>query len=294
MRALASSGAVVIIPEVPEWRDLSLAPELALPTVRGALQALQGVPEAAEGPVGLAGFSFGCPQAILAASDPAVRDQVACVVGFGGFCDLERTIRFQLTGIHEWQGTSERLRADPYGRWIVGANHLASAPGFEDADDVRSALYRLAAEAGDRQAPLDTPFFHTFAARLRSGIATERRHLFDLFVHPGQPDPEPEEVEEVVQGMLVAARRESPLLDPADQLKQVTRPVRLIHGRRDHLLPYTETLRLAANLPSHLVADLVITGLLAHSKDDQPPNLAATLRDMVGFYEAIRGILTAV
>ena len=57
-------------------------------------------------------------------------------MGFGGYCDLERTLRFQFTGEHEWNGEAHSLRPDPYGRWIVGANYLTAVPGFEDSERV--------------------------------------------------------------------------------------------------------------------------------------------------------------
>ena len=41
VRALASSGLAVLVPQVPEWRDLRLAPEVTLPTLRGALEGLR-------------------------------------------------------------------------------------------------------------------------------------------------------------------------------------------------------------------------------------------------------------
>src|SRR5262245_40869821 len=43
--ALAQSGAAVIVPEIPEWRDLRLAPAVTAPTVKAAVDALDGRPE---------------------------------------------------------------------------------------------------------------------------------------------------------------------------------------------------------------------------------------------------------
>src|SRR5688572_21152654 len=136
-RALAAGGAVVLVPEVPEWKELRLAPGATLPTVATSIEALRGVPEAAQPPYGLMGFSFGGPQALIAASHESVAQDIGCVVSFGGYCDLERTLRFHFTGEHEWRGRLERVESpDPYGRWVVGANYLTSSPGFEDATAV--------------------------------------------------------------------------------------------------------------------------------------------------------------
>ncbi|HSG47524.1 MAG TPA: hypothetical protein VLA43_06930, partial [Longimicrobiales bacterium] len=126
-RALAEGGCAVLVPEVPEWRELDLSPALTVPTVLACMEGLRGLgnlvsPE----PPGLLGFSFGAPQALSASAHPELRNRLAGVVGFGGYCDLERTIVFQFTGRHEHAGERHYLRPDPYGRWIVGANYLTA------------------------------------------------------------------------------------------------------------------------------------------------------------------------
>ena len=156
-RAIASTGAVVIIPEVPEWRRLDLAPHLTAPTIRSAIDALRKTPDVHEGPFGLVGFSFDAPHTVAAAGDPRLRADIAGAVSFGGYCDLGRTIHFMMTGQHEHDGHEISLRPDPYGRWIVAANYLTDAAGYEDAVDVADALRRLAALAGDTGAPAWSP-----------------------------------------------------------------------------------------------------------------------------------------
>jgi hypothetical protein len=46
----------------------------------------------------LIGFSFGAPQVLIAAAHQDVSDQLAGVVGFGGYCDVASMVRFQMTG----------------------------------------------------------------------------------------------------------------------------------------------------------------------------------------------------
>jgi dienelactone hydrolase len=94
-RALTGTGAVAIVPEVPEWRDFVLAPALSRPTIRAALAGLRDSGWALDAPVGLIGFSFGAPHAIATTAHPDVADSVAGSVSFGGYCSLERTIHFR-------------------------------------------------------------------------------------------------------------------------------------------------------------------------------------------------------
>lgn len=307
VRALATTRAVVVVPEIPEWIGLELSPGVTLPTVQGALRLLRTLPEAEPGRTALAGFSFGSPQAILSAADPSVRNDLAGAVGFGGYCDLERTVRFQLTGVHEWAGTLHRIRPDPYGRWIVGANFLTGVPEYEQAEDVARALWTLAAEAGDRQVSALDPSLNLRAEELRKTLPTSSRPVFDCFAPPGGEDPEPEAVEELVAGLSEAGRRSSRLLDPADQLETVDRQVHILHGRGDRLIPYTEALRMEKRLGRESEAKgerkgvwergtgvhCTITALFAHSQGEGLPPLGQLLREGVAFAGALNGVLGA-
>lgn len=300
VRALAATRAVVVVPEIPEWIRLNLAADVTLPTIQAALQFLRTMPEAERGRTALVGFSFGSPQAILAGMDPSVRAEIAGVVGFGGYCDLERTVRFQLTGVHEWDGTLYRVEPDPYGRWIVGANFLCEIPGYEDAGDVARALWTLAAEAGDRQVPARGPLLARRARRLRESLPSDLRPVFDAFAPPGGTEPEPEEVEDLVIGLSEAGRRASPLLDPMESLEDVGGSVHLLHGRGDRLIPHTEALRMKKWLGRKAAGEqrpdgvrCTVTGLFAHSREDERPPMGELLLEALRFGKALAGVLGA-
>ena len=266
VRALASSKATVLVPQIPEWVDLRLEPERTLPTVRAALDGLRSLPGTSEGPYGLIGFSFGAPQVMIAAAHQDVSDQLAAVVGFGGYCDMESMVRFQMTGRFDWVGATHRLRPDPYGRWIMGGNHLTSIPEYRDAKDVSDALWHLAVEAGERRILAWDPSYDPLKEQLREQISEDRREIFDLFAPPSDREPEATEAERITPLLTHAAMEAAPLLDPLPFLDRVETPVQLIHGRNDRLIPYTETLRMEAAFPESQRVDVTITALLDHSE----------------------------
>jgi dienelactone hydrolase len=290
-RSVAATGAAVLVPDIPEWRALRLSPATVVPTIRASILALDARPETVPGRTGLVGFSFGAPTGIAAAADPSMAGHLAGVVGFGGYCDLERTMRFQFTGRHEWAGREERLVPDPYGRWVVGANYLTGIPGHEDADDVADALRHLAAEAGDRRIESTSPVYDPVKSSLRREIAPERRPLFDLFAPHSGRQPDEGQGERLAVELARAARRAAPALDPRPVLDRVPVPVRLVHGREDRLIPYTETLRLARRFPKGADVSAFVTGLFAHS---QPHSAGARFRfawEGVRFLDGLRRAL---
>ncbi len=294
VRALASTGCVVAVPEIPEWRELRLAPHVTLPTVRATVRALaerMGTP--AEG-IGLIGFSFGAPQALAVAADPEVGHALGGVVGFGGYCDLERTVRFSFTGEHDYAGRVHHLRPDPYGRWVVGSNYLTHVPGYEDAGCVAQALQQLAALAGDEGLMSWDPRYDPVKEDLRRPMSPDARRLFDLFAPPSDDDPPAREAADMAAALSAAGRHVDPGIDPCPFLGDVSRPVHILHGRCDHLIPYTEGLRLGRALNPEVLQRSTVTRLFGHSRRDPLPGPIEGIKEGAVFLRALSGILTLV
>ncbi len=291
--ALAATGSGVLIPEVPEWQELHLAPEATLPTVRAALDWMQGEPLLAGGRRGLLGFSFGAPQAVAASGDPSVRDELDGVAAFGGYCDLERTIRFQLTGEHEWDGTLHHHRPDPYGRWIVAGNHLTDLPEHAGKQDAAQALLELARKAGDVGVPSWDPSLRPTKEALRETVAPGNREIFDYLAAPDGTDPSGPRAEALAAALTRAAAAHNPAMEVTGRLEAVRGPVHLIHGRADHLIPFTEAHRLARALPDAALARLTVTALFGHSSQDPFP-WGRGAQEVTAFLRAMTRMLSVV
>ncbi|MDH5590144.1 MAG: hypothetical protein OEZ37_08860, partial [Gemmatimonadota bacterium] len=209
-RSLASTGCAVIVPEVAEWRELVIAPYVTVPTIKAALEFLSERSDVFADRVGLVGFSFGAPQAIAAAAVPELRHRVAGVVGFGGYRDLERSLRFQFTGEHDWEGVAYAQAPDPYGRWIVGANYLHATQSYGDATELATALRTLASVAGDNGTPAWDAVYDPLKEKIRGEIPRDQRDLFDLFAPSHDRIPSGPAVESLVRELAAAARSEEP------------------------------------------------------------------------------------
>lgn len=270
VRAVTSSGAAVLVPEVPEWRELALAPEAAQDVLEAAVRHWALRAEVATGGVGVMGFSFGVTRVLQAAADPGLRGYVKAAAGFGGYASLEEAIRFQLTGEHRWQGVSYQTEPDPYGRWVVAGNLLPQAPGFHRTRAVAGALLQLARAAGDAQVGAWEPSFDELKDRLEAELPPEDRELFRAFAPPAGTLPPRSLAESLVPRLAQAARTASPLHDPLPYVSNIPRPVHLIHGRHDRLIPFTETLRLAASFPPEARVSCRLTGLFGHSQRGRP------------------------
>jgi pimeloyl-ACP methyl ester carboxylesterase len=78
--------------------------------------------------------------------------------------------------------------------------------------------------------------------------------------------PDPQAGRALADALADAGLRARPALDPAGRLGGLRVPTLLMHGRADVLIPFTETLRLAAKLPRGPRRGVTITRLVGHSK----------------------------
>jgi pimeloyl-ACP methyl ester carboxylesterase len=269
-RAVAHAGNVVMVPEIPEWRELRVAPAISVETIRAAVRALQQRADVDHTHVGLFGFSFGATQALIAAADGPTAGLLHGIASWGGYGDIRRVFRFGLTGLYELDGTMYQTRPDPYGAWVIAANYLTHASGYGGADGVARALYQLALESGERRVDASDPMYDPVKLRLREQLPAEQRELFDLIAPlTTGPLPDVERTLALADTVADTALRLDPLLDPQPFLPAVRVPVRVAHGRDDRLIPFSESVLLARALPRRHLAGVTITSLFQHSGGTQ-------------------------
>jgi pimeloyl-ACP methyl ester carboxylesterase len=95
-------------------------------------------------------------------------------------------------------------------------------------------------------------------------------------------------------GQRIAAWESEPLLDPAADLARLRVPTRLIHGRGDRLIPFTERHRLFHELPETARRGLTVTRLFHHSADSVPAGILGRAVEQVMMLQAIRGLINTV
>ncbi len=268
VRGLAASGTAVLVPDIPEWRALRVAPEAAEATIRAAVPALTERPGVDPDRVGVMGFSFGGTHALMASTAPTLRDRLAAVVSWGGYADLRRTLRIACLGRHELDGATHRLDPDPYGRWIFAGNYLTGIPDHRDDAGLADALLGLALEVGRRGIRAWEPATDPLKADVRAGLEPRQREVFDLLAPPTDRPltaEQEERLEGLADALATAALEREPRLDPSPHLPRVTVPVFLAHGRDDRLIPWSELVRLRRALPANVIRHHVVTGLFGHS-----------------------------
>jgi pimeloyl-ACP methyl ester carboxylesterase len=295
VRSLAASGAAVLVPDVPAWRELRLDLEGARESIVAGARYLAGRPEVRPGGVGTVGFSFGATHALMAAADPAVQRDLRAVVAFGGYTDVRRMVRCTFTGEHEWDGDAQSVDPDPYGRWMLAANFLTLVPGMEKMEDVRAAAHELALEAGRRGVMAWDAEYDALKREIRGRLSPAGAAVWDLLAPPtGTVPRDLEAARRLADAMAEAMLRRFPGLDPTPHLPSIRGRIILSHGRADRLIPYTETLRLRTLLPPSLNPSVTITGLFAHSAHAGWMHPLERARESAQFIRLLNHALSAV
>jgi pimeloyl-ACP methyl ester carboxylesterase len=228
-RSLARVGFLVLAPDFPGLRAFQVAES----DMRVIVRAVQTLRVEGGSPTGVLGFSFGAGPALLAAADPAIRDQVALVGSLGGYWNLANVIGFITTGWFEADGQWRQGAQQPYNRWKLLA---ALVPYVADPGD-RARLQRLA----DRK--LVDPGEDVKVELAKLGV--EGWRLLAL-VENRQRD----RVANLLASLTPAMRERLQRLSPATAIGGVKARLLVAHGRDDDSIPYTESVRLARAAPN--------------------------------------------
>ena len=199
--------------------------------------------------IGLVAVSYAVGPAILAALEPDVRDRMGFVVGIGGYWDLEAVVTYFTTGHYRERPDRPWRRAQPnaYGKWVFV---LSNVEQLESAAD-RAILDRMA------RLKFDDP--DAGIAKLAARLGPEGRSVYALL-----DNTDPERVPALLAALPAGIKAEFAALNlKGRDFSRLSARLILIHGRDDTIIPYTESVALAAALPKEQ-AELYLVDSLAH------------------------------
>lgn len=243
-RAIASAGLVVLTPEIAEIVDYRVDPR-SIETIGGATQALR---TRIGRRAGVMGMCFAGSLSLLAASDPRFADDVGFVLSVGAHHDLARVARFFATDeIERPDGSKERLTAHEYGLLLLVYAHPERFFPAADAARAREALrlwlWEQPAEA---------------RAAAKELAAPARAQVEALFDHNDEAISA-----ELLRG-IDASRDAMGRVSPRGHLAGLKAPVFLLHGASDTVIPPTELLWLAGEVPPDKLRAALISPAILH------------------------------
>lgn len=245
---LARAGFAVLTPDLAGFRELSIRPSDAR-EIADAFAYLHGRPDLArDGRAGIIAFSYAVGPALLAALENDIREQVRFVMGVGGYHDLHRAMRFFTTGWFEHEDKWHYITPDDTGEMVL----LYSSLGYLTDSRARAVF--------DRMVALRTRDPHADLTPLAAELSADSRAVYELAAHT-----DPARFHELLARLPEAMRADISQLDLSrHDLKRLKARLILVHGMNDNLIPYPESLALAAAAPEGQAAVFLIHRVLGH------------------------------
>lgn len=254
-RSLADTGLVVLAPEIAELADYHVD-RRSIDTVGASLEAL--ATRTGRQHVGLMGMSFGGGLALLTAADPRYRDRVGFVVAVGAHDDLARTLRFFATNtIALPDGTIRTQKAHDYGAMVLVYNRVDDFFPVEDRDESRLALRSWLQEKRE--------VAREHSARTSPASKAKLEEIFTTDLAGIRPD---------LLRIVDAHQDEDTGVSPHGHLAGLRAPVYLLHGADDSVIPASETLWLARDVPEGLLRQAVVSPAIRHVEVEGDPTVA--------------------
>jgi len=250
-RSLVTAGLVVMTPQVDELADYHVSPR-SIETVGAAIETLRA--RRGQTKVGLLGTSFGGGIALLTAADARFADHVSFVVGVGAHDDLARVSGFFATNtIVDAEGTSRSLRAHEYGATVLVYTHAAD---FFPAEDVPAARDALRLWLWEKREPA-----RAAAARLSPESKSKVERLFEAKI---------DTVRDELLAEIERRRSDMATVSPHGRLGGLRARVYLLHGEGDSVIPATETLWLAKDVPRAALREVLVSPAIQHVELKEP------------------------
>jgi pimeloyl-ACP methyl ester carboxylesterase len=284
-RHLASSGFVVLSPELP---DLSryLVTARSTDMLEDAALWFSNRTDLTRGhKVGIAGISFAGGLSMVAAGRPSLRGKLAFVFSFGGHANFQRVVRYLCSGVEppapDVTGAPPVPPPHDYGVAIVALDLAGQLVPPEQVEPLRTGI--LTFLHASHLALFDRKMAEEEFARARAMEATlgEPGRTFLHLVNQ-------RDVKTLGPTLLphVANLGDDPALSP-DRSPAPDVPVFLLHGLEDNVVPALETLRLAKHLPPRTPVHVLLTPLISHAEVDRPattPEVLALVRFWAGMF----------
>ncbi len=265
---LARARFLVLVPDLPNLRALRVRADDAQ-VVADAFSCLLLRPEFPKrGRVGIGAFSYAVGPVVLAALEPGIRERVDFVLGVGGYYDLHQVVTFFTTGYFQINGKWHYLEPNRYGKWVFVFGNAERLSSPRDRLTFRAIAER---RLNDPQARIDD---------LSRRLTSEGQTLLALLENRDRA-----RTPALIDALPAAIRADMAALNLARQdLSRLRASLILLHGTDDAIIPYRESIALAAAVPPGRAELFLIDGL-AHV-DVQPFRL-----DQRAMWRAIHALL---
>jgi dienelactone hydrolase len=241
-RALAGAGVLVMTPELQDLADYRVTAR-TIDVIGDSAVALS---HRMQRKVGVIGLSFAGGLSLLAAAQPAYAPKIGFVMAIGAHDDMGRVARFFAANvIARPDGTESSLAAHEYGVLVLAYAHLEDFFAPQDMPAAREALRQWLWEQPD-------------AMKAAAALSPAGRKEFDELLHHRDL------LRDALLQEITLHKDEMEAVSPHGHLAALHAPVYLLHGAGDTVIPASETLWLAKDVPPQDLKASLVSQALVH------------------------------
>lgn len=240
--ALAGAGVLVMTPELQDLADYRVTAR----TIDVIGDSATVLSTRMHRKVGVLGLSFAGGLALLAADRKEFADKIGFVVAIGAHDDMSRVARFFATNVITTpDGAEMPFQAHEYGALVLAYSHLEDFFSSQDVPVAREAL---------RQWLWEQPQ----AMKTAEALSPEGKHELDLLLHHR------DQLRDALLKEITLHKNEMDAVSPHGHLSQLHTSVFLLHGAGDTIIPSSETLWLAKDVPAAELKESLVSAALVH------------------------------
>lgn len=273
-KSFAKEGIAVALPEIPGVIDL----KISAGDTKEVVYAIKGIADAYPGyKVGVMAFSYAAVLSARAVDDPLLKDRVLFLGSFGGYYSAKSELKYLTTGYFDYKGKSFNQQPDAYARKVFYSN---LADRLDNATD-RTVLATVVNQLADEQ------FSAEQIETLYSDLGAQGRSLWALLSNKNADRFED-----------LYSKLPGSLKEMIKQMSLDTKPmefkgrVLIAHGKGDHQMPYTESLKLYDSLKGANRAHIELLGFISHVDFKLPEISIGSLLDF--YIPEVKNILSFV
>jgi pimeloyl-ACP methyl ester carboxylesterase len=241
-RSLAGAGVLVMTPALEDLADYHVTAR----TIDVIGESAVVLSTRMNQPVGVIGLSFAGGLSLLAAARPEFADKISFVVAIGSHDDMGRVARFFAANrIEKPDGTEARFQAHEYGVLVLAYSHLEDFFSPQDVPVARETLRQWLWEQPD-------------AMKTAAALSPQGQSELDLLLHHR------DKLEQPLLGEIKLHKDEMDAVSAHGHLAQLHASVYLLHGAGDTIIPASETLWLAQDVPQQDLKATLISPALVH------------------------------
>jgi pimeloyl-ACP methyl ester carboxylesterase len=245
-RSLARTGFFVFTPRIPPLKQLHINEEELLKWMGHIYQWVTNIPHVDSNTISLIGLSFGGALVLQAVLQPEFKNPAPrSILVYGTYYNLQEALEFLVSGEFVVEGKQIRINPDRWGLVVFLYNYLPKV-------DVGYSTSRLQALLNYAVQPNVTLQLED----LKDLSPQEEELALGLFFSQSTA-----ELKRVMNCIYDQYRDEFEARSPKSWCHRVTHRVYVVHGSRDTMCPYTESIKLAQQLPN---SSLLISHLHEH------------------------------